>query len=114
MMPATEKRSRFATLNEFVDCGHARLRKQGCGAAAALWFCLWRFASAENDTVRVGLGTLAECFGSDRRNVQRMLAQLEQHGYLVTLAPGKHHHRVGQICGRCRNRAAHIRNATAL
>lgn len=86
--PASERRSRFETLNEFVDHGQAHLRSLGCGAAAALWFSLWRFENAETGCVRVGAGTLGECFGTDKRNVQRMLAQLEEHGYLETIHAG--------------------------
>ncbi|QJX01250.1 hypothetical protein FTUN_8889 [Frigoriglobus tundricola] len=80
--------TRFALLNDFVDRGQAGLRRGGCGSAVALWLTIWRFAG-EGDCARVAVDTLAACYGTDRRNVQRMLAQLEQHSYLAIVDRGK-------------------------
>ena len=81
--------TRFDKLNAFVDHGQAHLVELGCAAAARLWLTIWRFENLNADSARVALSTLAECYGTDKRNVARMLGQLEERGYLVTLEPGR-------------------------
>lgn len=87
--------SRFDHFNVFMEYGFAHLRKLGCGAAAMLWVHLWKFESKETGLTRPSLDTLARCyFGGDdaarnKGHVQRMIRQLETHGYLVEMEKGK-------------------------
>ena len=87
--PIKPNTSRFGHFNEFIDRGQAHLRSLGCASAAQLWVTLWRFENAQDRLVRVGLARLSECYGTDKRNIVRMLAQLESHGYLRTVEPGR-------------------------
>jgi hypothetical protein len=80
--------SRFDKFNSFTRRGQARLARAGCAAAVRLWYTIWAYENAGTDSARVSAGTLAEDYGTDRRNVGRMLAQLEEHGYLITLSTG--------------------------
>ncbi|MBP3956705.1 hypothetical protein J8F10_15630 [Gemmata sp. G18] len=84
----SDAQSRFDKLNAFIDHGQAPLRAAGCGAAAGLWLTIWRFERVPSDSACVSVRTLAECYGSDTKAVRRMLDQLEEHGYLVTLRAG--------------------------
>ena len=87
--PIKPNASRFGHFNEFIDRGQAHLRSLGCASASMLWVTLWRFESAQDRLVRVGLARLSECYGTDKRNIVRMLAQLETHGYLLTVDAGR-------------------------
>ncbi len=87
--PIKPNTSRFGHFNAFIDHGQANLRALGCAAAAQLWTTLWRFESKATATVTVGLARLSACYGTDKRNIVRMLAQLELHGYLRTVEPGR-------------------------
>lgn len=89
---AESRRSRFDQFNDFIDCGQSHLRKVGCASAVTLWVTLWRFENATTGLTRVGVRALAEsCYGSpdDTKSVRRMLAQLESHGFLEVVDPGK-------------------------
>ena len=85
----TGRRS-FVTFNLFVDSGQAHLREARVRVSRGPVVHPLAVRERRGRMRRGSRWKLSlQCFGTDRRNVQRMLVQLSEHGFLTVLDKGK-------------------------